>query len=121
LAGYTTTVKNALLTTAIAQGTWISAHTGDPGTTGGSEVAGGSYGRVQTTWGTPAGADQSPSTVTGSSVVFSIPASTAITHWGLWSDQTTGNWVTGGSLPATAVYGITSGIYTLTPVLSQAG
>src|SRR5690606_40520330 len=33
--------------TSVAAGTYISLHTGDPGTTGASEVDGGNYARVQ--------------------------------------------------------------------------
>ena len=122
MAGYSTPVKILLLNTVIAQGAWISMHTDDPLATGINEVSGSPYARVQTTWGTPAGTDQAPATVTGTTpVVISIPANTTITHWGLWSAQTGGSWVTGWILPKPAIYTSTSGIYTITPVLSQAG
>ncbi|WVX88685.1 hypothetical protein SEA_BIRDSONG_31 [Gordonia phage Birdsong] len=37
----TNAMKTALLNAYAAQGTWISLHTADPGSTGASEVSGG--------------------------------------------------------------------------------
>lgn len=66
-------------------GNTISLHTGDPGTTGANEATGGSpaYARKTTTWtgGTSDGE------VTGSAVVFDVPAGT-YTHMGVWAGST---------------------------------
>jgi hypothetical protein len=58
---------------------FISLHTATPGTTGANEVAGGAYARVATTWGAISAAS-----TTGSQVTINVPASTTITHWGIW-------------------------------------
>lgn len=71
-------------------GAYISVHTADPGTTGGSEAAGGApaYARKQTTW-TPGASD---GVVTGSAVTVDVPAGTFA--WaGLWSAATGGTFV----------------------------
>jgi len=66
-------------------GASVSLHTGDPGTTGANEVTGGSpaYARKTTSWtgGTSDGV------VTGTAVVFDVPAGT-YTHLGLWNGST---------------------------------
>ncbi len=42
----TNAMKTALLNAYAAQGTWISLHTADPGSTGASEVSGGTPPRM---------------------------------------------------------------------------
>ena len=93
-------------------GTWISLHTADPGTTGASEVTGGTYARKQTTW-----AAASNSASTGSAVTVDVPAGTTITHWGISSAVTAGTFYYGGTLPAPETFG-SNGTYSLTPTLS---
>jgi hypothetical protein len=109
---YTVTAENAAVTGLKDAGAHISLHTADPGTSGASEVTGGAYARKATTWGTVSG-----SAVTGSAVTLDVPAGTTITHWGLWSALTAGNFLYGGSLPASEVFG-SNGTYSLTPTLS---
>lgn len=77
----------------IAAARYISAHTGDPSTTGANEVTGGSYARQQTTW--PASTDGS---TVGSQVEIPIPAGTDVTHWGLWTAATAGTFKGGFAL-----------------------
>lgn len=77
----------------VAANTWISAHTADPGTSGTSEVAGGSYARQQTTWGAASAGER-----IGSQVTIPIPAATAVTHWGLWSASSGGTFKGGFAL-----------------------
>lgn len=113
--GYTNTSKDAALDAIGALATWISFHTADPGTTGANEVVGGSYARVQTTWGAAAASSKAGSAVTGN-----IPASTTITHWGVWSLVSGGTFEEGGALPAPETYG-GAGTYTLTPTLTATG
>jgi hypothetical protein len=71
-----------------ALATHASLHTADPGTTGTSEVTGGSpaYARIPLTW-TAGGSDGIYTT----SATFNLPASTAVTHVGLWSALTSGS------------------------------
>lgn len=65
--------------------TYISAHTGNPGGTGASEVTGGSYARQATTWGAASNGSR-----VGSQVHIPIPSGTTVTHWGLWTASTGG-------------------------------
>lgn len=76
-----------------AAATYISAHTADPSTGGTSEVAGGSYARQQTTWGSASAGER-----IGSQVTIPIPAATAVTHWGLWSAVSGGTFKGGFAL-----------------------
>ncbi len=83
-----------------ALATHASLHTADPGTTGTSEVTGGSpaYARIALTW-TAGGSDGIYTT----SATFNLPASTAVTHVGLWSA------LTGGSFRDKTACAISSG------------
>lgn len=109
---YTVAAENAAVTGVKNLGGHISLHTADPGSTGTSEVTGGTYARVLTTWGAVAA-----SAVTGSSVVINVPSGTTITHWGLWSVASGGTFIYGGTLPAPESFG-SNGTYSLTPTLS---
>lgn len=80
MAGFTDSALNDMVGGLKAAADRISAHTADPGTGGTSEVAGGSYARQVTTWGTSSAGDS-----IGSQVSIPIPAGTTVTHWGLWS------------------------------------
>jgi hypothetical protein len=80
----TTTLKNAMATYYGTQCTHASLHTADPGTTGASEVTGGTYARKPITWGSPSGG-----VVTGS-VTFDVPAGTTVTYAGLSNALTAG-------------------------------
>lgn len=78
---------------AVAYGTnaaYVSLHTADPGTTGASEVTGGApaYARKSATW--TAGTVDGVVTVT---VTFDVPASTTVTHVGLWTAVTAGTFL----------------------------
>jgi hypothetical protein len=115
MPGYTNTSKDAALTAIGTQGSWISLHSADPGTTGASEISGGSYARVQTTWGTAAA-----SSMAGSAVTINVPASTTVAYWGVWSAATGGTYEEGGTLPASETYA-GAGTYTLTPTLTASG
>lgn len=82
---FTNATKEAAALAVSALGATISLHTGDPGTTGTSEATGGApaYARKSTTWtgGTSDGS------VSGSPVVFDVPAGT-YTHIGVWNGST---------------------------------
>lgn len=82
---FTNATKEEAALAVTALGNSISLHTADPGTTGTSEATGGNpaYARKVTTW-TGAAADGS---VTGSPVVFDVPAGT-YTHLGVWNGST---------------------------------
>ena len=80
---FTTASKDTAVNALTATGSYISLHTGDPGTVGSSEVSGGSYARQQTTWGS-----SSSGTAVGSQVTFSSVPSGSYTHYGVWSSLT---------------------------------
>jgi hypothetical protein len=106
-------LNNALLEIVTTKGArYISLHTASPGTTGASEVTGGTYARVATTWGSIAAGS-----VTGSQVTINVPASTTIQYWGIWDAASGGNYYDGGALPAQETYG-SAGTYLLTPTLT---
>lgn len=109
---FSVAAENLAVTGIKNAGTFISLHTADPGSTGASEVTGGTYARIATTWGTV-----SNSAVTGSAVTIDVPAGTTITHWGLSSLVTAGTFYYGGTLPAPETFG-SNGTYSLTPTLS---
>ena len=97
---YAPDVANAMLdlldAAAVKEATHLSLHTGDPGVTGASEVAGGSYTRQAITWAPAADGAKS---ITGAPV-FQVPASTTVTHFGLWSAVSGGSWRGGDALPS---------------------
>lgn len=71
---------------------YLSLHTADPGLTGASEVAGGSYARQAITFGVAA----SKSITSSNTVDFTgMPAAT-VTHLGIWDASTAGNFYAGG-------------------------
>lgn len=97
--------KETLATTYTGLASHASLHTADPGTTGTSEVTGGTYARVAITW-VPGGSDG----ISTASVSFNVPASTATTHVALWSA------ITGGTFRDKAVCVIPSGTARVVPV-----
>jgi len=103
---------NAAVNGIASAGTYISAHTADPSTGGGSEVAGGSYARQQTTWGTASAGSRA-----GSQVSIPIPAATSVTHWGIWSASTAGTFLGGFALAATETFGA-AGTLNHTPTIT---
>lgn len=81
----TTAEKNAHAEFWAGRGNTFSAHTADPGSAGTTaEVVGGGYSRQNTTWPGSATAG----TITGSQLVFPVPASTTVTHLGRWNGST---------------------------------
>lgn len=108
---FTDSALNDAVNGVASAATWISAHTADPSTTGANEVAGGSYARQQTTWGSASSGDR-----VGSQVAIPIPAATSVTHWGLWSALSGGTFKGGFALGATEVFG-SAGTLNHTPTL----
>lgn len=93
--------KEAAADTVIGLGSWISLHTADPGTTGASEATGGSpaYAREQTTWSADATDD---GVRAGTEVTIDLPAGT-YTHFGVWTAETGGTFIGGGSIASTTL------------------
>lgn len=102
---FTGTTFPAALTTV-----HVSLHTADPGDTGANEVTGGNYARIavanagwtKTTGGTASATNVAdityPSTGT---VTWSAPG--GVTHVGIWSASTAGNFLYGGALSSAKV------------------
>lgn len=77
--------------------TFISLHTGDPGTTGASEATGGSYARVASTLDAASGGSK---TNAATAMEFAgMPAAT-ITYFGVWTLVSGGTFLWGGALTA---------------------
>jgi hypothetical protein len=112
VAGFNDSALNDAVNGIAAAATYISAHTADPGTGGTSEVAGGSYGRVQTTWGAASSGDR-----TGSQVAINIPAGTTVTHWGLWTTASGGTFKGGFALAGGSEAFTNAGTLDHTPTL----
>lgn len=88
---FTTATKNSAVNNIASLGAYISLHSGDPGTTGASEVGG--VTRQLTTWGGAAAG-----VATGSQVTFtSVPAAN-YQYFGVWSAVTAGTFNHGNVL-----------------------
>jgi hypothetical protein len=105
------TARNAQASAFAAGATWISAHTGDPGTTGANEDT--TVPRKQTTWGSPSGGD-----IVGSQVALDISGAGGgpYTHFGVWSAVSGGVFWGGNTLtPAETFLG--AGQLRVTPTI----
>lgn len=98
----TTEANQALSTTGWG---FVSLHTADPGTTGASEVTGGTYARVAVTWNSPSGG----SVTNSNALTINLPASTTATYFGVWSASTSGTYYIGGALSPSVSTGGTAG------------
>lgn len=96
--GLNNTSKNLMLTQLAGAVAFVSAHTGDPGTTGANEVSGGAYARKSIAWGAASAGQINASAI----VDIDIPASTTVTYVGLWSAATGGTFYGSDDIPAEA-------------------
>ena len=98
--GFTPAEKEELASHAGSRAAYVSLHTADPSTTGANEATGGSpaYARKPVTFV----AGSSDGVVSGTAVVFDIPAGT-YTHIGLWDAVTAGVFRGGEALPSSFV------------------
>ena len=102
---------NQILDHLVGNTTWsavtnlyISLHTGDPGTTGASEVAGGNYARVETD-GSDWAAAASGAVATSAAVAFPLGGDDdVVTHFGVWTASTSGTFLRGGALDDSFTY-----------------
>lgn len=109
--GFTAASRDVMLDTLDTLAPYASLHTADPGTTGASEVTGGSpaYARKAITWAAAAAGSK---TLTGTAT-FDVPGGTTITHGGTWSAVSAGTFRGGGALSVSETFGA-QGTYTLT-------
>lgn len=104
--GGSVSFKTAVATFIGQQGTFISLHNGDPGTTGANAIG---VARQQTTWGAPA-ADGVRQKITGSKVSFTgVPAGN-ITHFGVWKTVGGADFQYGSPLTPTATLNATGNV-----------
>ena len=102
----TTEANQALSTTGWG---YVSLHTADPGTTGASEVTGGSYVRVAVTWNSPS----SGSVTNSGALSINLPASTTASYFGVWSASSAGTYYIGGALSPSVTTGTSAGVITI--------
>jgi hypothetical protein len=112
MAGLNNAGHNAQLAGLVAVALYASLHTADPGTTGTSEVTGGTpaYARKAITWGTPA---TSSVAMAATLPVFDVPAGTTIGWLGYWSLATGGTFYGSRALSASETFG-GQGTYSIT-------
>ena len=118
---YSATAKNLMLDAFGAAATHLSLHTGNPGSTGASEVTGGSpaYARKAAQWAAASGGSKALS----NAPLFDVPAQTTITHVGVWDSATAGRFLgyidtTDEAFAAQGTYQVTSGTVDLNAVAS---
>lgn len=101
--GLSTAGKNKAAEGAVSSVTHASLHTADPAGSGANEVTGGSpaYARKAVSFGS----GSSGTVTTSGSVTFDIPASTTVSHFGLWGASTAGTFYGGGALSASETFG----------------
>jgi hypothetical protein len=102
----TTEANQALATTGWA---YVSLHTADPTTTGGSEVTGGTYVRVAVSWNAASGG----SVTNSGALSINLPASTTASYFGIWSASTAGTYYIGGALSPSVTTGASAGVVTI--------
>lgn len=96
-----TTASGAL---ASAISTYISLHTADPTTTGGSEATGGSpaYARKLVTWNAPTFSAGIETVTSAVSATFDVPGGFTYAFFGIWDAATAGNYLMGGTCTSQA-------------------
>ncbi len=109
---YSVQAKNYMLDQLGGQAVFGSLHTAAPGSTGASEVTGGSpaYARKGLTWNSASGGSKTLS----NTPTFDIPAGTTVAYVGLWSAASAGTYygyidITDEIYAAQGTYQITSG------------
>jgi hypothetical protein len=102
----TTEANQALSTTGWS---YVSLHTADPGTTGASEVTGGTYARIAVAWNSPS----SGSVTNSGALSINLPASTTASYFGVWSASTAGTYYVGGALSPSVTTGGSAGVVSI--------
>ena len=108
MAGLNNAGLNAQVSGLTAVAGYASLHTADPGSTGTSEVSGGSYTREAISWA----AASAGTAASDAEIVFDVPGSTTITHLGYWSALSGGTFYGSRALNAEQTYA-TEGTYTI--------
>ena len=79
---------------------YLGVNTADPGTTGASEVTGGSYARQSETFGTPSNGSVSNT----NAISVSIPSGTTCAYVSHWSASTAGTYGVGAALSSSVTF-----------------
>ncbi len=108
MARASSTAEDVALTAVTSSTLYISLHSTDPGTTGASEIAGGSYARIAVTWASAAAG----SIANSNTLTINVPTSTTVAYFGLWSAQTAGTYYVGGALSSSQTFN-TAGTFTI--------
>ena len=98
MADMSTTARNNALKGVLVPGTtyYLSLHTATPGTTGASEITGGSYARKSIVFATPTTGSEASNTAQ----TFTTMPAKLIKYVGIWSAATSGTYYWGGALTA---------------------
>lgn len=91
----------ARVLTGLLDTVFVSLHTGDPGTTGASEVTGGSYARESAAF-TQTG--DNPTTASNNGVIQFTQATALwgdVSHFGIWDAVSGGNFLAGAAVDVT--------------------
>jgi hypothetical protein len=109
MSGLVNAAKNSMLDNFGTLATFASLHTADPGTSGTSELTGGSpaYARKAITWASASTASKASS----AQVVFDVPAAT-ISYLGYWSAASAGTFYGSRPLDTNQTFA-TQGTYTV--------
>ena len=96
---------------ALAATGWafVSLHTADPGTTGASEVVGGTYARVAVACNAASGG----SITNSGALSINLPATTTAAYFGIWSAATAGTYYIGGALTPSVTTGASAGVVSI--------
>jgi hypothetical protein len=108
MARASVTAEDNALTGVTGSAGYISLHSADPGTTGASEISGGTYARVAVTWGSASGG----SIANTNTITINVPASTTVAYFGLWSAGSGGTYEMGGALSSSQTFS-TAGTFTI--------
>lgn len=115
-----TFAKNALLSTGSFDSIalYASLHSADPGTTGASELSGGSpaYARIAVTWDPASGGVMAADT--GTPVIFDVESGDTVAYGGLWDASSGGNFIIGDAV-TNHTFGA-QGTYELTAITATA-
>ncbi len=91
---------------ALGGNPYISLHTGNPGTTGANEVAGGTYARQQVNFNAAAAG----SAKNAAAITWTLMPTATVTYIGVWDAVSAGNFCLGGALSESIE--VSSGNYT---------
>lgn len=110
MAGLVNAAKNSMLDQLGTLAAYASLHTADPGTSGTSEVTGGSpaYARKAISWSAAATGSKTNS----GSLTFDIPSSTTVAYIGYWSASSAGTFYGSRALSASETF-TGQGTYTI--------